>query len=128
MSLQQGGNARSTRRCQLLQTSTAELHPRTDETMGDWNGDWMNPPTQSLAAAKRVKQRGQSETKEASSERAESTLEVESLLADARTAATHDPQYQLLLKGDEKHDGLQRRDGLLYTLAAVRCTCRTIGG
>ena len=27
----------------------------------------------------------------------------------------HDPKYQLLLNGDDKHDGLQRRDGLVYS-------------
>ena len=74
----------------------------------------MSPPSQSLAAAKRAAGKP-SEAKDAPSERTESTLIVESLLNDARTAATHDPQYQLLLKGDEKHDGLLRRDGLVYS-------------
>ena len=78
------------------------------------DGSWMSPPSQSLAAAKRAAVKP-SETKDASSERTESTLIVESLLNDARTAATHDPQYQLMLKGDEKHDGLLRRDGLVYS-------------
>ena len=113
MSLKQGGSARSTRRWQLLQTATLNSSHAQARRWG-LNGDWMNPPTHSLAATTRRAARP-AETKEASSERAESTLEVESLLADARTAATHDPQYQQLLKGDEKHDGLQRRDGLLFS-------------
>ena len=53
-------------------------------------------------------------SEDAPSER-ESTLVVESLLGDARVAATHDPPYQQMLNGDEKHDGLQRRDGLVYS-------------
>ena len=84
-------------------------------------GSWMSPPSQSLAAATRAAVKSSEDATVQSSEDAprltqrESRLEVESLLGDARVAATHDPQYQLLLKGEEKHDGLLRRDGLVYS-------------
>ena len=42
-------------------------------------------------------------------------LQVESLMDDVQAAANADDSYQLWLKGDEKHDGLQRRDGLVYS-------------
>ena len=32
-----------------------------------------------------------------------------------REAGKHDKQYQAVLKGDDKHDGLVRRDGLVYS-------------
>ena len=69
-------------------------------------------PRKSQAAAKR---RGQQTVTDGGSERTEHHLYVESLLSDARAAATHDAKYQLLLKGEAKHDGLQRHDGLVYS-------------
>ena len=45
----------------------------------------------------------------------ETQLQVESLMADLRAAARRDEKYQLLLKGDDQQDGLQRRDGLVYS-------------
>ena len=63
-------------------------------------GSWMEMPRQaSLSAVQPI----------------ESQLHVESLMDDLRAAAKIDDGYQLLLKGDEKHDGLQRRDGLVYS-------------
>jgi transposase InsO family protein len=55
------------------------------------------------------------EAKQAASERTEHHLYVESLLDDVRAAVKRDEKYQLLLKGDDKHDMLQRRDGLVYS-------------
>ena len=46
---------------------------------------------------------------------AETTLQVQSLLGDVRAAAGSDPKYQAMLQGDDGHDGLQRRDGLVYS-------------
>ena len=57
----------------------------------------------------------ESRTTEVESKQTEHRLHVESLLDDVRAAAKHDEQYQLLLKGEEKHDMLQRRDGLVYS-------------
>ncbi len=45
----------------------------------------------------------------------EYTLVVESLLDDARAAGRADEKYQQLLKGDDASDGVQRRDGLVYS-------------
>ena len=45
----------------------------------------------------------------------ETTLVVESLLDDARAAGRTDERYQQLLKGDDASDGVQRRDGLVYS-------------
>ena len=126
----------------LADSTTAGGTPR-----GRWHvdGDWMSPPSQSLAAATRAATKSSEDAAVRSSEHAtdnkssedaavrssehatddkssedapserESTLVVESLLGDARVAATHDPPYQQMLNGDEKHDGLQRRDGLVYS-------------
>jgi hypothetical protein len=81
-------------------------------------GDWMETPTESLAAAKSatVPIAAQPvESKQADSQLTERHLHVESLMKDVRAAVQHDEKYQLLLKGDEKHDKLQRRDGLVYS-------------
>ena len=45
----------------------------------------------------------------------ETQLQVDSLLSDMRVAAGRDEEYQILLKGEDKADGLQRRDGLVYS-------------
>ena len=45
----------------------------------------------------------------------ETQLQVESLLSDMRAAAKHDEKYQLMLNGADQQDGLQRRDGLVYS-------------
>jgi hypothetical protein len=73
---------------------------------GEWEkgGQWMEdaqPITQSLSAVSTVAQ--------------EKKLQVESLLVDMRKAAGADEQYQTLMKSDEKQDGLQRLDGLVYS-------------
>ena len=65
------------------------------------SGKWMGESRESVATA----QRGSTE----------SQLQVESLLTDVRAAASTDEQYVALLKGDDKRDGLQRRDGLVYS-------------
>ena len=36
-------------------------------------------------------------------------------MADLRQAAKQDDRYQAMLKGDDRQDGLQRRDGLVYS-------------
>ena len=112
-------------RWQLRQLAKTERSTTSSAQVSRWrvDGSWMSPPSQSLAAVTRAAVKP-SETKDAQSDvkssedapsERESTLVVESLLGDARVAATHDPQYQLMLKGEEKHDGLLRRDGLVYS-------------
>jgi predicted aspartyl protease len=79
---------------------------------------WMDQPTQSLAAIARRSPRAVAQAAgaaEADSPMAEYVLQVDSLLEDVRAAAKVDKDYQTLLKGDEKHDGLQRRAGLVYS-------------
>ena len=66
-------------------------------------GQWMDAPRTVLAAVPSAAQP------------VETQLHVESLLADMRAAAGSDEKYQLMLKGDDQHDGLQRRDGLVYS-------------
>jgi transposase InsO family protein len=50
-----------------------------------------------------------------STTQSEKKLQVESLLNDMREAAKADEQYQRMLSGEEKHDGLVRLDGLVYS-------------
>jgi hypothetical protein len=79
---------------------------------------WMDQPTQSLAVvARRAPQAAAhpAEVAEADSQPVEYVLQVDSLLEDVRAAAKVDKDYQTLLKGDEKQDGLQRRAGLVYS-------------
>jgi predicted aspartyl protease/transposase InsO family protein len=70
------------------------------------HGSWMEAPRVGLAPIQPVAQQPQV---------TETQLQVESLLADMRAAAGQDKKYQTLLKGDEPQDGLQRRDGLVYS-------------
>jgi hypothetical protein len=83
--------------------------------------DWMDQPTESLAAATRRAPRAVDQPAEAAevaqpnSQPAEYVLQVDSLLEDVRAAAKNDKDYQTLLKGDEKHGALQRRAGLVYS-------------
>ena len=67
-------------------------------------GEWMDE--QSLAAVPKTAQTPQP---------TESQLQVESLMADLRQAAKQDERYQTLLKGDDRQDGLVRRDELVYS-------------
>ena len=76
-------------------------------------GDWMDEPTAVLAVAKKKAQ--QSQPTPVFGPPTETQLQVESWLDDMRAAALNDTKYQTLLKGDEQHDGLQRRDGLVYS-------------
>ena len=85
------------------------------------SGEWMEIPSESLAAATKSSTTPVTvalqpmEVKQAVSERTEHHLYVESLLDDVRAAVKRDKLYKLLLDGDEKHDRLQRRDGLVYS-------------
>ena len=67
-------------------------------------GEWMETPRASLATVQQAAVRP-----------TETQIKVESLLGDVRAAAGKDEKYQLLLKGDDQQDGLQRRDGLVYS-------------
>ena len=78
------------------------------------NGDWMRSAAESLAAVRRAAAADE-HASEPAVEQKKSELQVESLLADARRAATSDDSYKQLLQGDDKRDGLQRRDGLVYS-------------
>ena len=69
-------------------------------------GSWMEAPRETLAATKKSTPPQQP---------TETQLQVESLLSDMRAAAGQDEQYQLLLKGEDQRDGLQRREGLVYS-------------
>ena len=66
------------------------------------HGSWMDAPRALLAT---VQQQPHTETQ----------LQVDSWLSDMRVAAGQDERYQLLLQGDDRRDGLQRRDGLVYS-------------
>ena len=92
--------------------------PQLPSSRWQKTSSWLEQPTQWLATARRAKTTDESKSAtpaDAVSERSEAMLCVESLLTDARDAVRTDPQYQLMLSGDEKHDGLQRRDGLVYS-------------
>jgi transposase InsO family protein len=67
-------------------------------------GEWMEAPRELLAA-------GQTRPAQPT----ETQLQVDSLLSDMRAAAKRDDKYQLLLNGADQQDGLQRRDGLVYS-------------
>ena len=99
---------------------------RTSESLASiWAvaGDWMDEPRELLTAVQRksaTRAAQPAEAKTAESKTADSGvtehhLRVESLLTDIRAAVERDERYQLMLKGDEKHDKLQRRDGLVYS-------------
>ena len=85
---------------------------------------WMDEPAVVLAAAKKAVKRSK-RTVDApvdppvdtpvAGPPTETQLQVESWLDDMRAAAAKDEKYQLLLKGDDEHDKLQRRDGLVYS-------------
>jgi predicted aspartyl protease len=95
-----------------------------EATARTWRGpDWrskvqqMNEQSPLLAAAKRKAKPtatagGQ---KKDYSQFTELWLLVENLQAEARAAGAKDEKYQLLLKGDEQHDGLRRVDGLVLS-------------
>jgi hypothetical protein len=78
--------------------STGEKSVRPWWRDGTWMADEQSN-TQSLSAAQLT----------------ERTLQVESLLDELREAVKNDEQYQRVLSGDEKHDGLIRLDGLVYS-------------
>jgi len=101
-------------------------------------GDWMEVPDEPAASARRSPTpasipvyksadradlhvvRTQSEQHPPhEQERSEHRLYVESLLKDAREAAQWDDKYQLMLAGDDQHDGLRRTDGLVYSRSGV---------
>lgn len=74
-------------------------------------GDWMDQPTELLAAVTRrsaIRSAQPSEVQTADSGVTEHHLRVESLLTDVRTAVERDERYQRVLKGDQKQDGLLR--------------------
>lgn len=74
----------------------------------------MDEPAVVLAAAEKAAKQSQPSTP-AMGPLTETQLQVESWLDDMRAAAAKDKKYQLLLKGDDEHDGLQRRNGLVYS-------------
>ena len=78
------------------------------------HGGWMDESIVVLAAAKKATKQSQPATP-AAGPPTETQLQVESLLDDMRAAAVKDEKYQLLLKGNDEHDKLQRRDGLVYS-------------
>ena len=93
-------------------------------TAKTWRGpDWrakvmrMNEQSPSLAAAQRkaTPPAVPAEEKKDYSKFTELWLLVENLQDEARAAGAKDEKYQVLLKGDEKHDGLRRVDGLVLS-------------
>ena len=93
-------------------------------TAKTWRGpDWrakvmrMNEQSPSLAAAQRkaTPPAVPAEEKKDYSRFTELWLLVENLQDEARAAGAKDEKYQLLLQGDEEHDGLRRVDGLVLS-------------
>jgi len=76
--------------------------------VSEWqrDGQWMEQDRSSAQSLSAVT---------AAAMQSERTLQVESLLDDMRRASMDDEQYQQVLSGDEKHDGLMRLDGLVYS-------------
>jgi hypothetical protein len=97
----------------LMAVVAAQTFPALWSRWSTAAADWMNGPTESVAAAQTAA--GPTVPAAAESKQSEYQLHVESLLGDLRVAAKADEKYQLLLAGEEKHDGLQRRDGLVYS-------------
>jgi hypothetical protein len=79
---------------------------RGEQPVSEWrtDGQWMD-----------VGQRSSTLLSGMSTTVSEKQLQVESLLGDMRRAAKDDEQYQRMLSGDEKHDGLIRLDRLVYS-------------
>ena len=88
-----------------LTSITHSEHPGSWVLPSRWRvaGEWMDEPREALAAVQRTP---------ASTER---QLQVESLLDDVRAAVSKDEQYVILLRGEDSRDGLERRDGLVYS-------------
>ena len=93
-------------------------------TAKTWRGpDWrakvmrMNEQSPSLAAAQRkaTPPAAPAEEKKDYSKFTELWLLVENLQDEARAAGAKDEKYQLLLQGNEEHDGLRRVDGLVLS-------------
>jgi predicted aspartyl protease/transposase InsO family protein len=90
----------------------------TDKSLASsWRvtGDWMKEPEMEQAAVARCSTTQQLQSVQAAGASVETQLQVQSLLADVRAAAASDPKYQVLLSGEDSRDGLQRRDGLVYS-------------
>ena len=101
-----------------LMYPTSATSPKSNPTPWRLASKWMDQPKESLAAAKRQAPQAAAQPADAAaadSKQTEYRLHVDSMLEDARAAAKTDKEYQQMLKGDEKQDKLQRRDGLVYS-------------
>ena len=81
---------------------------------------WLDGPTEVQAATASTRAAAQQQPQlqqpaPTASAPVETQLQVQSLLVDVRAAAGRDPKYQVLLQGEDERDGLQRRDGLVYS-------------